>query len=238
MQSTFRSQKLFRKCTLYNALLLAVRRGQLLPRRHEDGARMQDASRLPVSSTVNPQLSLYLPCVCPASRVRALCAQVRGSGINRRDLVVTIIPKDLIDKDLLAMAGKADNRKANPAGRSKKCHWHRIGDLALWRLNTVLYYLSWFQQAERPPNSKCFVAPMGNGHATFQIFPQTVVQVEAVSRVDEAKRLGMLHSTPTCYWGSQHWHYHISKRNQGLDKLHKTEGVACGDNLTNRRNCL
>lgn len=64
---------------------------------------------------------------------RTLCRQIRGARIRSSESVVTVMPEDLVDHNLLALAGDGKKRKAKPSSvfggaRMKKCHWQDVSE--------------------------------------------------------------------------------------------------------------
>lgn len=66
-------------------------------------------------------------------RFRALCRDVRSAHFKSSAPVVTVVPSDLIDGNLLAMAGASKRKSSKPlesfgGARRKKCHWKDVSE--------------------------------------------------------------------------------------------------------------
>lgn len=62
---------------------------------------------------------------------RALCGQIGSARIKSSELTVTILPEDLVDKNLLALGRNKGKKPTENFGgtRMKKCHWTDISEL-------------------------------------------------------------------------------------------------------------
>lgn len=68
---------------------------------------------------------------------RALCGHIRSAHLKSSEPVITIIPNDLVDKNLLVIADSGGQQKSKTGGtfgggRQKKCHWQNISE---WRIS-------------------------------------------------------------------------------------------------------
>lgn len=61
---------------------------------------------------------------------RTLCNMIRTSSSTSQDLIVTITPEDLVDKNLVAFSIRAGSTKqgSSEKERTSKCHWRGVGE--------------------------------------------------------------------------------------------------------------